>query len=121
MPVELRNDRTQERDVVLFDLVVVAFVGDAQTQRRAVEFQRYDGLEPLLELFRRNAGFDGVEAVLPYFIVCLCIGEHGKNALNFQHRKVVNNFIKISPDLSWKISFFHYGKWAVSGHDFLSA
>ncbi len=77
LAVELRDDRTQERDVVLLDLVVIALVGDAQTQRRPVESQRNDRLEPFLELLRRNAGFDRIEAVLPDVIVCLRIGQHG--------------------------------------------
>lgn len=50
LSVELRDDRTQERDVVLFDLVYVALVGNTQAQVGAVELQRYDRLEPLHEL-----------------------------------------------------------------------
>ena len=110
MAVELRDDRTEERDIILFDLIVVGFVGDAQAQRRAVEFQRYDRLEPLFELLRRNAGFDRIEAILPYLVIGLCIGQHEAKVADIRRHKGVNKFVKISSDSSWKISFFHYGK-----------
>ena len=76
LPVELRDDRPEERDVVLLDLAHVAFVGNAQAERRAVELERNDGLEPLLELFGRGLRLDPIEAVLPHIAVCLRVIQH---------------------------------------------
>ena len=76
LAVELRDDRTQERDVVFLDLVDVAGVGHAQTQRRSVEFERDDGLEPFGELLGGGLLLDPVQAKLPYIAVCLRVIEH---------------------------------------------
>ena len=72
LSVELRDDRAQERDVVLFDLVYVALVGNTQAQVGAVEFERYDRLEPLHELLFGRSGLDLVQTSLPFFAICLC-------------------------------------------------
>ena len=71
LSVELRDDRTQERDVVLFDLVYVALVGNTQAQVGAVELERYDRLEPLHELLFGGLCLDPVKAVLPHIAICL--------------------------------------------------
>ena len=73
LPVELRDDRFEERDVVLLDLADVAFVGNPQAKRRAVEFERDDGLKPLFELLGGGPGLDLVQAVLPYIAICPCV------------------------------------------------
>ena len=71
LAVELRDDRAQERNVVLLDLVDVALVGNAQAKVRAVEFERYDRLEPFHELLFGGLGLDSVKAVLPHIAICL--------------------------------------------------
>lgn len=72
LSVELGDDRPQERNVVLLDLIDVAHVGYAQTQRLTVEFERHDGFEPLHELLFGRSGLDLVQAGLPFFAICLC-------------------------------------------------
>lgn len=71
LPVELRDDGTQEGDVVLLDLVHIARIGYAQTQRRAVELERDDGQKPLGKLLLGRLLFDAVKTVLPYIAICL--------------------------------------------------
>ena len=61
LSVELGDDRPQERNVVLLDLIDVAHVGHAQTKRLAVEFERHDGFEPLHELLFGRSGLDLVQ------------------------------------------------------------
>ena len=72
LSVELGDDRPQERNVVLLDLIDVAHVGHAQTKRLAVEFERHDGFEPLHELLFGRSGLDLVQTSLPFFAICLC-------------------------------------------------
>lgn len=66
LSVELGDDRPQERNVVLLDLIDVAHVGHAQTKRLAVEFERHDGFEPLHELLFGRSGLDLVQTSLPF-------------------------------------------------------
>ena len=88
LSVELRDDGSQERDVVLLDLPHIALVGYAQTERRTVELERYDGLEPLLELFGRGLCLDPVETVLPHVVMCLRVVQHDESLRCFDVTKL---------------------------------
>jgi len=88
LTVELRDDGLQKRDVVLLDLVHIALVGYPQAQGRAVEFERYDGLEPFPELFGRSLGLDAVQAVLPHVAICLRVVEHDGGCTVFDATKL---------------------------------
>ena len=83
LSVELRDDWFEEWDVVFLDLTDVAFVGDPQTERCAVEFERHDGLEPFPELLFGGPGLDLVQAVLPYIAICLRVVQHVRGLLCF--------------------------------------
>ena len=72
----LVDDRTQQRDVVLFYMVDIRLVGYAQPQCRAVEIDGHDGLEPLNKLFLRGLLSDFEQTVLPHVGICRIVGNH---------------------------------------------
>jgi hypothetical protein len=74
----LRDDRAQELQVVLLDLIDIACVGYTQTQGRPIELEGYDRLEPLDKLLLGGLVFQMGEAFLPHIIICLRVSGHVK-------------------------------------------
>ncbi len=70
------DDRTQDGDVIFFDLIHVTLVRHTQAEHRPVEVQRHDRTEPPVELLRRGLLAESGQASLPQVAVVLGVREH---------------------------------------------
>jgi len=75
-PELLMDDRGQQRNEVLLNVIHIAFVRNAQLQGRSVEIERHDRLEPFGELFVRGLLLYLGQAHLPHVSVCPIFNDH---------------------------------------------
>ena len=84
LALDLIDYLREELEIVLFYMCDIALVGDFQPEVCPVEFEGYDGCEPLRELLLRGLFLDTVQARLPYVVISSRVDHrHNKKSVLF--------------------------------------